>query len=328
MKKLLVGIVAVLVVGLVVLGILMAGPGGEPARADGEATRDSGTGVVGGPAAPGEAAEMDPDAVVREDVVYTPRDVEIFDETMAWAREQRLDTLGIGAMMTQLGRRFVGAPYTPGTLDPPGDEKLIVNLREYDCVTYVESVLAMARVIRSGTPTFPAFTQELRRIRYRSGEMDGYMSRLHYFSEWIHDNASKRIVRDVTTELGGVTDPGPINFMSSNADLYSHLKGQPARIQAIRAIEQRLTARPRAYIPEARIADVAERIRDGDILAATSNRDGLDVAHTGLALWIDGRLHMMHAPLVGKAVEISSRPLAARIVRIEGQDGIMVARPL
>jgi hypothetical protein len=35
----------------------------------------------------------------------------------------------------------------------------------------------------------------------------------------------------------------------------------------------------------------------------------------------------MHAPLVGDSVEISTQPLAQRILRIERQDGIMVARP-
>ena len=55
---------------------------------------------------------------------------------------------------------------------------------------------------------------------------------------------------------------------------------------------------------------------------------GLDIAHTGLALWVDGKLHLMHAPLVGTVVEISKLPLADRIQGIEGQDGIMVARPL
>ena len=36
----------------------------------------------------------------------------------------------------------------------------------------------------------------------------------------------------------------------------------------------------------------------------------------------------MHAPLVGDSVQISEVTLAERIQRIEGQDGIIVARPL
>jgi hypothetical protein len=69
-------------------------------------------------------------------------------------------------------------------------------------------------------------------------------------------------------------------------------------------------------------------IRDGDIIAATSSLEGLDVAHTGFAVWLNGRLHLMHAPLVGSVVELSQRPLAERIQGISGQNGIMIARPL
>jgi hypothetical protein len=73
---------------------------------------------------------------------------------------------------------------------------------------------------------------------------------------------------------------------------------------------------------------VAAGIRDGDVIAATSTVAGLDVAHTGLALWVDGSLHLLHAPLVGDSVEISTVPLAERILSINGQDGILVARPM
>ena len=327
-KSYLAGIAVLAVLAIIVAGILIGRSSDEPRTASGDATGDAGTGVAGGPVSPAPPVQVAPDAVVKDDVVYTPRDVEIFEETVAWARQESLDTLGIGAMMTRIGRRFVGDPYTPHLLDPPGPERLVVNLREFDCVTYVESVLALARVIREGTPTFPQFTEELRRIRYRGGTMDGYMSRLHYFSEWIHDNAEKGLVRNVTSELGGAAVTEPVNFMSTHSEAYVHLDGNAQRIAEIREIERRLSSRSRAFIPQDRIDDLAEGIRDGDVIAATSTVDGLDIAHTGLALWIDGRLHLMHAPLVGKSVEISTRPLAARIVRIDGQDGIMVARPL
>src|SRR5690606_41157233 len=72
----------------------------------------------------------------------------------------------------------------------------------------------------------------------------------------------------------------------------------------------------------------APRIRNGDVIAATRSIRGLDMAHTGFAIWIDGRLHFMNALLVGSSVEISELPLADRIRRISGQDGITVVRPL
>jgi hypothetical protein len=292
----------------------------------------AGSGTVGGPAAPTAERTPPDEAVIRDDVVFTPTDVAVFDSTVAWARSAGVDTLGIGSTIVELGRRFVGHPYTPHTLDPPGDERLIVNLREFDCVTYVESMLAMARVLRDArggdAPTFAAFTNQLRRIRYRGGTMDGYPSRLHYFSEWIADNGRMGLVRDVTSDLGGTPDAEAIDFMSTHSDAYAQLDGQPDRIERIRAIEAELSGRTRTFIPQDRIGQAADGIRDGDIIAATSSVEGLDIAHTGFALWLDGDLHLMHAPLVGRQLEISEQPLAVRILRIDGQDGIMVARPL
>lgn len=267
----------------------------------------------------GEAAEPAALSVTAEDSA-------IFAQTIAWAREQRLDTLPIGDMMAAIGQRFVGAPYEPGTLDPPGPERLVVNLRTFDCVTFVENTLALARVLRAGDASFGAFTRELVRIRYRDGVPPTYPARLHYFSDWIASNAEKGLVENVTDELGGVVDPEAIGFMTGHRESYRQL-GDTANLRAIEAREAELSARERVYIPEDRIAAIAADIHDGDIIAATSTLEGLDIAHTGLALWVDGALHLMHAPLVGSVVQISEVPLADRIQRIEGQDGIMVARP-
>jgi hypothetical protein len=284
--------------------------------------------VVGGPAAPSGPREPPPDARVEADVVYTPRDVEIFQEVMARAAAERMDTMPIGEIVIRVGRPFVGEPYTPQTLELPGPERVVVNLREFDCVTYVESVLALARLIRERRSSFGEFTEELRRIRYRDGRLDGYPSRLHYFSEWIADNARRGLVRDITAELGGRPVAEPVNFMSRNADAYPKLVEEPAFVEEIRRVEERLTGLSRHAIPQREIGAVADRIRNGDVIATTSTVRGLDIAHTGFAIWIDGRLHLMHAPLVGRVLEISERPLAERILRIDGQDGLLVARPL
>lgn len=300
--------------------------GGDTAGSPAQLPR---SGVVGGPAAPDDGTRALPEsAVVGDNVVYTPEDVRIFDQTMEWARQQRLDTLGMGEIIVRIGRRFVGEPYTPQTLDLPGPERVVINLREFDCVTYIESVLALARMVRDGRSDFDSFPREILAIRYRNGTLDGYTSRLHYFSEWLADNADRGLVEEITGRLDGRTDDERIDFMSRNAEAYPQLGGFPDRIERIREVEERLSRRSREYIPAAEIADVADQIRNGDIIAATSSVEGLDVAHTGFALWQNGELHLMHAPLVGKSLEISDQPLARRILRISGQDGIMVARPL
>jgi hypothetical protein len=260
------------------------------------------------------------------DVTAEPLDSLIFEEKMAWARGQGLETMPIGDAIVALGRTFIGATYTPGTLELEGPERLIVNLRELDCVTYIESVLAMIRVLQAGTPDYASFQRELVRIRYRDGTLAGYPSRLHYFSEWISNNEAKGIVRDVTREVGGRARAGGLGFMSAHRESYRQL-ADPETATEIGRIEARLSGEERYYIPQESIRAMETGIRNGDIIAATSTLDGLDIAHTGFAVWVGDRLHLMHAPLVGSVVELSERPLAERLQRITAQDGIMVARP-
>ena len=164
-------------------------------------------------------------------------------------------------------------------------------------------------------------------MRYRAGTIDGYSSRLHYFSDWIGENDRRGLLRDISRELGGTRDTEPVDFMTAHTDSYRQL-ADPSFVVLVRQTEQRLSEAGRYYVPEDRIEEVAGRIRNGDIIAATSTVPGLDIAHTGLALWVDGTLHLLHAPLVGEAVQISEVSLADRIKRISGQDGIMVGRPL
>jgi hypothetical protein len=266
---------------------------------------------------------------------WTTEDWRILDEKVRWATQQRLDTLPIGEAMAQLGATFVGTTYTPGTLEAPGEEHLVINLRELDCVTFIENVLAMTWLIRNEgqailsdqAAAMRRYEQYLTAVRYRDAQLNGYPSRLHYFSEWLSDNEARGLIKIRTRELGGVPDREPIAFMTSHRDAYRQLTDS-AFFAEIGRTEARLNAQgPRYYIPEADIPKIEKQIHNGDIIAGTSTLQGLDIAHTGFAYWKDGRLHLMHAPLVGKNVEISALPVPERLQGITAQDGIMVATP-
>ncbi len=100
--------------------------------------------------------------------------------------------------------------------------------------------------------------------------------------------------------------------MTTHTDAYRQLS-DPATVELVRGTESRLSQAGRVFVPESRIVEVSDRIEDGDVIAATSTVAGLDVAHTGLALWVDGTLRLMHAPLVGDSVQISEVTLPQRI---------------
>lgn len=300
------------------------------------------------------------DEVSQRPASGTPRDWEIAREHFTWAATQPPGTFSrFGDLVARIGERFVGTPYQPHTLELAGPERLVINLEALDCVTFVENTLVLARLAwsessdladpdgngaadirRAGSAASgrtallddpdafqAAYRDELTQIRYRGGVLDGYASRLHYFSEWIADNEASGLVDAISRELGGVADPSPIDFMSTHPDAYRQL-ADPAIVAEIARIEAGLGQVARYYVPEEEIAAAAQQIRDGDIIAATSTVTGLDIAHTGIAVWRDGVLRLLHAPLAGSHVQRSEESLADRLRRIGGQDGIMVARPL
>ena len=240
---------------------------------------------------------------------WADEDWAVFEGRVREAAERGLDTVPLGSAMAEIGRTFVGTAYVPQTLEVEGPEGLVIDFQGLDCVTFVENAFALARFVRLGGADLlddrpsaeAAYEMLLTEIRYRDGEIEGYPSRLHYFSDWIADNARRGLVEDVGARLGGVLDTQPIDFMTTHTDAYRQLS-EPANVERVREAEERLSAAGRTYIPEDHIAAVAAGIRDGDIIAATSTVPGLDIAHTGLAVWVDGTLRLLHAPLVGDSV--------------------------
>ncbi len=261
---------------------------------------------------------------------------------LAWTRGVRRAGLAspdvpLGRAVVRVGEQAVGTPYEAFTLeaylraggDPVRTEPLTLSLTRFDCVSLVESCVAVARLAqRPAEPTWRDFGREMERLRYRGGERGGYVSRLHYFSDWIRDNAARGGVRELGEELGGVADRRPLRFMTEHRDAYPAL-ASPEVFAAIAEMERRLDAFPRWVVPTARIPEVSGRIETGDILAFATAIDGLDVTHAALAYRdAAGTLRVLHAPLSGGAVEVTRSTLPEYVAAIRRSTGILVARPL
>lgn len=235
--------------------------------------------------------------------------------------------------VVRVAETFLGKPYVANMLDaveetPEGVEPLVTRLDAFDCVTLVESSLAIARAVSGGAPSFGTFERELERLRYRDGKRGGYATRLHYFSEWIADNERRGTVLDLTPSLGGEADRRPLRFMTAHRTAYRKLSDDQT-FQAIKAAESELAASPRYMIPKERVAAVLPMLMSGDIVAVTTNIEGLDVVHTGLVYRKkDGAVHLLHAPEPGHPVTISTKPLVEYLQTFKVQTGVMVARPL
>jgi len=233
--------------------------------------------------------------------------------------------------MVQAALFFQNTPYVAGTLDRDSDnvEKLVVDLRELDCMTLVENCLALSRTMQLPSPNYESFERELRQIRYRNGFINGYVSRLHYATDWIFDNAGKGIIEDVTYALGGRKFKANVNFMSVNYQKYPHLAADSGAVQQIALVEQAINARNNYYyIPKKEIAQRQSLIKSGDIICFTTAIPGLDISHFAIAFWYKKQLTFIHASTIAKKVIINPESLIDYCSAIRTCTGIMVLRPV
>lgn len=226
-----------------------------------------------------------------------------------------------------IAKSFMGQPYKAATLEGNSKEQLVCNLRDFDCSTFVESVTAMTLVKHSQNPSYEKYNTQLKNLRYRSGEINGYASRLHYFREWIIQAETNQIGQDVTKNIGGIKQKKSINFMTSNRELYPKLQDEASYLQ-VKNNQKLINEYDFFYIPKWKLEkiEVENQIQDGDIIAITSNVDGLDYNHEGFAIRQNGRLHLLHASYELKKVIISKEPLVDYLNRINKHSGISVFR--
>ncbi|SDD65727.1 Protein of unknown function [Pricia antarctica] len=232
-----------------------------------------------------------------------------------------------GKTIVAIGKTFMGTPYVAKTLEIGDTETLVINLQGLDCTTYVENILAFSLMLEKGKAGFDNFTETLENIRYKDGQLAGYASRLHYFSEWIANNQKKGLLKDITAEIGGTEITKNIDFMSTHRNLYPFLSDDE-NFKMIQASENNLNDQPICIVPQNQIKVNEHLIQTGDIIALTTSIAGLDITHTGIATREkDGRIHLLHASTGSMEVEVSELPLVDYLKKIKSNTGIMVARP-
>jgi hypothetical protein len=228
------------------------------------------------------------------------------------------------SLLVKTALYFVHTPYVAKTLEVNETEQLVINLRELDCATFVDNVFALTRTFAKENPGFESFRNELQQLRYRGGMMDGYVSRLHYTTDWIFDNEQKGIVRDKTKLIGGKRLPVNVSFMSSHPSFYPLLKNDPAAVDSIRRIEKAINSRPHYFIPKNKIASHAKGIATGDVVCFATKMRGLDTSHVGIAYWLNGQLTFIHASLKHGKVIVNPESLVEYCMSDKNNLGIIV----
>ena len=254
------------------------------------------------------------------------RDKQILSDFFAQVQAEVGESMG--SVVVKSALFFLNTPYVGRTLEAGGDEEqLVINLRELDCTTFMENCVVLSRVLKKHTPDFESYVNCLQQIRYRAGVVNGYLSRLHYTTDWIADNTAKGVLEDVTQKIGGEPWSVQLSYMSSHPDAYVHLRGAPERTERIRQIEELVSKRGNYYyIPKQKIDSLRSGILSGDLIGFTTSIEGMDISHVAIACWQDDTLTFIHASSTDKKVIINPESIADYCAGIKSNTGIVVLR--
>jgi hypothetical protein len=279
-----------------------------------------------------------------DNVTYTDADsikvVSLLTEgNKAYAKNPQLN------LMLYYGKQLQGVPYVAHTLEVNKTEQLVVNLRQLDCTTFVETVFALSLTTKSGSVKWTDYCRNLQTIRYAGGKPEGYTSRNHYFLWWVEKNKEKGLVstpmHDAMVKIASSGKQLPsyirkqtidIDYMSTHSSAYSMLDGNKQDIAIIKDKEKKSKGEIVYYIPPTKIGlskkQLGGYVNDGDILAIATKKKGLDTTHIGIASWgKDGKLHLLNASQVRKKVVLETMTLQQYMKKHPTQLGIWVIHP-
>jgi len=192
-----------------------------------------------------------------------------------------------------------GAGYRGYTLigGPRQPEKFVVRDDVFDCVTYLETVLAAAIARKPDE-----FDGELRKIRYHNGVVE-WQERNHYFFEWCQHNVENGVFRWLAID-------GAIEIHKT--------------VDSQKGLSTRRFTMP--AIPRAAFAASQALLQTGDVIGFVSHRADLDYFHAGLVAFSP-----KNELLLRHAAESEHRVLDERMDRFLARWGVRyvsLVRPL
>ncbi|MCY7275170.1 MAG: DUF1460 domain-containing protein, partial [Phormidesmis sp. CAN_BIN44] len=81
------------------------------------------------------------------EVALSTQDEISFQRIMKYARDRDLHQRPIGNVMQAIAEQLLATPYQESLLDESSTETLTLSLQKFDCVLFIESVLAITRGI-------------------------------------------------------------------------------------------------------------------------------------------------------------------------------------
>lgn len=225
-----------------------------------------------------------------------------------------------------------GVPYGSGGAGCPVN-KTLINITEMNCVTFVENVLAMAMTLQylgenqilyiTDEDLFKLFVDHLNFIRYYTNKPTNYWEdRIHYYTDQLRKLSYYGYLFDLG-RINGVPYEKEINYLSRNRSKFRGFRYW----NQIKRIEKELTEYPKYYYPLEMLHCYEEIAKDGDIVALTTDVEGLEVSHTGFITVKNGELYFTHASLKQRKIVIEEH-FRSYLDSRTSITGIMVFRPL
>src|SRR5208283_991938 len=211
---------------------------------------------------------------------------------------QTKDDRAIDSRIEVISRHFLGRPYEANPLigSAASAEVFTASIDRFDCVTYIETVLALARA-----STVDGFIEWLRKIRYERGHIQ-WDRRNHYMTLWIRSNVREEIIRRVSMAVATVSIERVLNVVP----------GLAARRIRIKCVAKRA------------VPQCVERLRSGDVISFVSTDKHLDVFHAGIIVRDGKRILMRHASRSqGGVVEQE----LSEFLKANRMAGVIVVRP-
>jgi hypothetical protein len=213
-----------------------------------------------------------------------------------------------GGRIDFISGKFLGIPYVGSTLtgDINTPEVFTIDLEGMDCFTYIDYAEAM-----SLSSSFPQFKDTLRKIRYRDGVV-AFRNRNHFFSDWPISNLE--YVEDVTSAVGGEKTVEVSKNLNLKKDGTYYLPGIPVINRTV------------YYIPSDALGEpVLNKLMTGDFVGIYTDKEGLDVSHTGIIIKKDGKVFLRHASSKEMNQKVVDEDLSAYM---ENKPGLVIYRPL
>jgi hypothetical protein len=205
----------------------------------------------------------------------------------------------ICSRIEHFSRQLIGRPYKQNPLigSAHSAEVFTASLDGFDCVTYVETVLALARA-----STVDDFVGWLRKIRYKRGRVK-WERRNHYMTDWIRNNFRQGVIRPVSA---------PRVPQIVRERILNVVPGLAARRTRVRCVPKRGAAR------------LSPNFENGDLIFFASTSKNLDVFHAGIIVRDGKRILIRHASRSrGRVLEQG----LSTFLKSNRMAGIIVVRP-